>query len=281
METLMAVHAHPDDEATSTGGVLARYADEGLRTVVVTCTNGELGDLPGGIKPGSDGHDEDLVVKTRLDELERACRILDITHLELLGYRDSGMADWEHKGHADAFCNVPVDTAAGRLVELFETYRPDVVVTYNEEGGYNHPDHIQASRVTMAAFERARIPKKVYFTAMRSNRFARIREILTEQGVELPPRPQPSPEWVKKTAEQEARITTVVDVGPFVDRKLEALLTHASQMQDSFWGRIPSEAFRDVFDQESFIRIYDATGAGLPEDDLFAGVREVLATMNA
>src|SRR5918996_1022733 len=129
MPTLMAVHAHPDDEATSTGGVLARYAAEGFTTVVVTCTNGELGDLPGGIKPDAEGHDEELVVKTRLDELERACRILGVTHLELLGYRDSGMADWEHKGHPDAFCNISLDVAAAHVAALFEKYQPDVVVT--------------------------------------------------------------------------------------------------------------------------------------------------------
>src|ERR1700704_5759850 len=114
--TLMAVHAHPDDESSSTGGVLARYGDEGIRTVVVTCTNGELGDGPGGVKPGEASHDEGAVVATRLAEVEKACRILKVTNLELLGYRDSGMADWQFKDHADAFCNVPIDESAGRLV---------------------------------------------------------------------------------------------------------------------------------------------------------------------
>src|SRR5260370_42649784 len=92
--TLMAVHAHPDDEASSTGGVLARYAAAGLRTVVVTCANGELGDGPGGVKPGEAGHDEGAVVATRLAELDQACRIPPVTNLELLGYPDSGLADW-------------------------------------------------------------------------------------------------------------------------------------------------------------------------------------------
>jgi LmbE family N-acetylglucosaminyl deacetylase len=270
----MAVHAHPDDEASSTGGVLARYADEGIRTVVVTCTNGELGDLPGGIKPDAEGHDEELVVQTRLDELARACRILDVSHLELLGYRDSGMADWEHRGHADAFCNVPLDEASGRVADLFETYRPDVVVTYNEESGYDHPDHIQASRATMAAVERTQIPKKVYLTGMRGSRFALMRDILAEQGVELPPMPQRSPEWIAKMEAQEARINAAVDISSWVDRKLEALRTHASQIQDSFWGKIPNDALADIFGVESFIRVHDTTGAPLPEDDLFAGLRQ-------
>jgi LmbE family N-acetylglucosaminyl deacetylase len=269
----MAVHAHPDDEATSTGGILARYSDEGVHTVVVTCTNGELGDLPGGIKPDMDGHDEQAVVKLRLQELERACGILGVSDVELLGYRDSGMADWEHKGHDDAFCNVPIEKATDRLVTLFEKYRPDIVVTYDEEGPYNHPDHIQTSRVTRAAAARTGIPKKLYLSAMRMNRFARIREVLEEQGVELPARPDPSADWLKKQEEQAARITTVVDVAPVVGRKLAALRTHASQVQDTFWSKIPDEVLAEVFGEECFIRIHDATGAEAPEDDLLLGLR--------
>src|SRR5712691_5410448 len=95
--TLMAVHAHPDDEASSTGGVLARYSAEGIRTVVVTCTNGEFGDSPGGIKPGADGHDEQEVAEIRLAELRESAKHLGVTDLELLGYHDSGMVEWEYK----------------------------------------------------------------------------------------------------------------------------------------------------------------------------------------
>ena len=99
----MAVHAHPDDEATSTGGVLARYADEGVRTALVTCTNGELGDGPGGMKPGAQGHDEDAIVSLRRRELEASCAELGVSDLELLGYRDSGMEGWPQKDRPDAF----------------------------------------------------------------------------------------------------------------------------------------------------------------------------------
>ena len=95
--TLMAVHAHPDDEASSTGGVLARYSAEGVRTVVVTCTNGEFGDAPGGIKPGADGHDEQEVAEIRLAELRESAKHLGVTDLELLGYHDSGMVEWDYK----------------------------------------------------------------------------------------------------------------------------------------------------------------------------------------
>src|SRR5271170_3367576 len=110
--TLMAVHAHPDDEAIGTGGILARYSAEGIRTVVVTCTNGELGDAPGGIKPGSEGHDETTVARIRLAELGRASRLLGVSATEALGYRDSGMADWEYKDRPDAFCNIDTNEAA-------------------------------------------------------------------------------------------------------------------------------------------------------------------------
>src|SRR5579864_6510091 len=122
--TLMAVHAHPDDEASSTGGVLAKYSDEGVRTIVVTCTNGEFGDAPGGIKPGQDGHDADAVAEIRLAELRQSAKILGVTDLELLGYHDSGMPDWEYKNRPDAFWNVPEAEVADRIGALIERYRP-------------------------------------------------------------------------------------------------------------------------------------------------------------
>src|SRR5438552_7185391 len=153
--TLVAVHAHPDDESSSTGGVLARYANEGVRTVVVTCTNGELGDAPGGIKPGDEGHDEAEVARIRLGELKRACETLGVAHLELLGYHDSGMVDWEHKDRPDVFCNVAVDDAAERLYGLFEQFHPVVVVTYDDLGGYDQPEHVHGTRVATAAGARA------------------------------------------------------------------------------------------------------------------------------
>src|SRR3984957_18163052 len=151
--TLMAVHAHPDDESSSTGGVLALYARDGIRTVVVTCTNGELGDGPGHVKPDEEGHDEVAVANVRLAELKVACDHLGVSALELLGYHDSGMPDWRHRHRDDVFCNVPAEEATARLTSLFERYQPDVVVTYNDNGGYNHPDHLHAHRITVAAVE--------------------------------------------------------------------------------------------------------------------------------
>lgn len=271
--TLMAVHAHPDDESSSTGGILARYADEGIRTVVVTCTNGELGDAPGGIKPGEEGHDEDEVARIRLAELEQACELLGVSHLETLGYHDSGMADWEHRDRPDVFCNVSVDDAALRISELFERYRPDVVVTYDEAGGYHHPDHVHAARVTMAAVARTGIPRKAYFTAFRRSMFEQFRAIMEQQGVDTSEFPEPDAEQVRMMDAVEASITTTIDVRDVVARKHLALATHASQIEESFWSRLPPEAFGSLFGEESFIRAHDTTRAPTPEADLFSGLR--------
>ena len=237
--TLMAVHAHPDDESSSTGGILARYSDDGVQTVVVTCTNGELGDAPGGIKPGEEGHDEAEVARIRRGELERACETLGVAHLEMLGYHDSGMVDWKYKDQPDVFCNVAVDDAAERLSRLFERYRPDVIVTYDELGGYDHPDHVHASRVTMAALAQTGIPRKAYLTAFRRSTFAKFRAVLEEQGADLSQFPQPDPERVRMMDAVEARITTAVDISGFVERKRTALATHASQMQESSGPAFP------------------------------------------
>src|ERR1700735_4419888 len=122
--TLMAVHAHPDDEASSTGGVLASYSAQGIRTVVVTCTNGEFGDAPGPGKPGPEGHDEQEVARHRIAELRESCSILGVTNLELLGYHDSGMPDWDYKDRPDAFCNIPEADVAARISDLIEVYQP-------------------------------------------------------------------------------------------------------------------------------------------------------------
>ena len=271
--TLMAVHAHPDDESSSTGGVLARYASEGIQTVLVTCTNGELGDLPGGIKPGDAGHDETAVAALRRLELEAACRLLNVTHLELLGYQDSGMADWEYKDRPNAFCNIATEVAAARVAKLIERYRPDVVVTYDDSAAYDHPDHVKASEVTRAALELTSVPKKFYFTAMSRRNWEKIRAILEEKGGDVPELPAVSPEMSQKLDEIEARIQTTVDVHPFVATKRAALAAHASQLEGSFFTKFPPDVFDLAFGQETFIRVSDTTGASLPETDLFAGLR--------
>jgi LmbE family N-acetylglucosaminyl deacetylase len=271
--TLMAVHAHPDDEASSTGGVLARYSSEGVRTVVVTCTNGEFGDTPGGVKPGDDGHDEDQVAQIRLAELRESVKHLGVTDLELLGYHDSGMVEWDYKARPDAFCNVPLATVSARIGGLIEEYRPQVVVTYDENGGYQHPDHVHAARAAAAAVADTGIPAKLYLTAMRISDWAKLWTALRDAGVDVPDRGDFPEETRRQMEAAEARITTTVDIRPVLSQKRAALLSHASQINDSWFSKIPPDVAEQVFGQESFIRAVDRTGAPVPEHDLFAGLR--------
>jgi LmbE family N-acetylglucosaminyl deacetylase len=272
--TMMAVHAHPDDEASSTGGVLAAYSAQGIRTVVVTCTNGEFGDAPGGIKPGLNGHDEQAVAEHRLAELRESCAILGVSHLELLGYHDSGMPDWDYKDRPDAFCNVPEADVAARISRLIEQYRPQVLITYDDQGPYQHPDHVHASRAAQAAFASSGIGAKLYLSAMRRSDWQKIWEALRELGAEVPDFDDTDPEARRQSAASEERITTSVDIRPVVARKREALFAHGSQISESWFSKIPPDIADATFGFEHFIRVSDTTtGAPLPEDDLFAGLR--------
>ncbi|MFJ7242043.1 PIG-L family deacetylase [Streptomyces olivaceus] len=271
--TLMAVHAHPDDEATSTGGVLARYAAEGIRTVLVTCTDGGCGDGPGGVKPGESGHDPAAVTAMRLRELEASCGALKISDLEMLDYADSGMMGWPSNEAPGAFWQTPVADAAARLAELMRHYRPDVVVTYDENGFYGHPDHIQAHRVTMAALELTDLSPKVYWTTMPHSGVRRFGEIMSEfqEGA-----PEPDPAEAAAMAElglPDDEVTTWVDTTGFSGQKFDALAAHASQGENIFFLKMGREAFGELMGTETFLRVRDTTGAPLPENDLFAGLR--------
>jgi len=280
--TLMTVHAHPDDESISTGGVLARYAAEGVTTVLVTCTDGSCGDGSEGAKPGDPGHVPDEVVEVRRAELEQSCKALGISHFESLGYRDSGMMGWLQNDAPGSFWTTPVDAAADRLAALLEKYRPHVVVTYDENGFYGHPDHIQANRITMAAVEKTGIPDKLYFTAVPKGWFADLGQRLEELGIEFPS--IESPEDAAVPAEEGAsgpeewgtpdeEVTTIVDVSGALDRKFDSLTAHASQSDNIFFLQMGRKAFGEIMTREAFVRVLDRTGAELPEDDLFAGLR--------
>jgi len=269
--TLMAVHAHPDDEAIGTGGVLARYAAEGIRTVLVTCTNGELGDAPGSITPDKDEHDTSLVVATRLDELRASCKTLGVTHLELLGYHDSGMMGWPQNDLPNAFWNASVDDAAAKLTALFEQYEPDVVVTYDENGFYGHPDHIQANRITLAAARATGMPRKLYYTAVGKKRLGdmmrRMAEMLPEgSGMDFDPDDPPF-------GVDDETITTVVECSDYIEAKRASMAAHVSQGDNIPFLRFSDDVFAQAFGRESFVRVIDTTGAPVPEDDLFAGLR--------
>jgi len=269
--TLMAVHAHPDDESSG-GGILATYSDQGVRTIVVTCTNGEFGDAPGGIKPGQDGHDKQEVAQLRLAELRQAVKILGVSHLETLGYQDSGMVEWDYKADPAAFCNVPLAEVSGRIAGLIEAYRPQVLVSYDDQGAYQHPDHVHASRAAQAAAVATGIPAKVYLSTMRGSSWRKIWEALRELGEEMPSFPE-DPERERRALESEQRITTTIDIRGALSRKREALLTHGSQINDSWFSKIPPSVSEEAFGFEYFIRVSDTTGASVPETDLFSGLR--------
>jgi LmbE family N-acetylglucosaminyl deacetylase len=273
----MAVHAHPDDEASTTGGILARYADEGVRTVLVTCTNGELGDAADGTKPGEPGHDGTAVAKLRRRELERSCEILKVSDLELLGYHDSGMDGWPQNGEDHVFWNTPVAEAAERLAELMRRYRPDVVVTYDPNGFYGHPDHIQAHRITVAAYENTGIAKKLYYPAIPKSAIERFADLWREDGDQgEPARAEPAqaePDIPPDFGTPDDEIAAWIDCSGWVEAQFRALGAHASQPDNQIFLRLGLERFSTMFSVECFVRAYDSTGAPVPERDLFAGIR--------
>jgi LmbE family N-acetylglucosaminyl deacetylase len=267
MPTLMAVHAHPDDEGIQTGGVLAMYAQQGVKTVLVTCTNGEMGDSPDGLKPEAAGHDSAATSEIRLRELRAACELLSISKLELLGYRDSGMMGWPQNDDPVSFWRTPLDEATARVVALMEEHRPEVVITYDDRGLYGHPDHIQAHRATMAAAAKTGIPQKVYEVAFPLSMMKALEEIRRQAG-EAPL--DANPDVPLGTPDE--LITTIVDVSSVFDAKYAAILAHASQMANFEFMKMDKELIKGGFGREHFVRRIDRTGAPVPETDLFAGV---------
>jgi LmbE family N-acetylglucosaminyl deacetylase len=272
--TLMAVHAHPDDEATGTGGVLAKAAAEGIRTVLVTCTDGRCGDGPGGVKPGEPGHDPDAVAALRVPELEKSCGILGISELEMLGYHDSGMMGWANNDEPDSFWSTPVEEGAAKLAVLIEKYQPDVIVTYDENGFYGHPDHIQANRITLAAVESTGTSAKLYWTTFPKSKMEEFGNTIREAGVadwdeELPEGEDSQPD----IGVPDDQVTTWVDVSAYAEQKFNSLAAHASQSESIFFLQLGLETFANLMGQETFIRVRDTTDATLPEQDLFDGLR--------
>lgn len=248
---ILFVHAHPDDEASSTGATIAKAHAEGLRTVLVTCTNGELGDSPTGLPPDHDDHDGQEVARHRREELEASCRILGIDRLELLGYHDSGMMGWESNERSDCFWQVPIEEAAAKLAAIIEEEGPDVVVTYDEKGFYGHPDHIQANRITQAALGLIASKPALYYPVLplsRAMAFADLREstALESEG--------PSREEMAAMATPDEEVVAIVDGTAFVERKRAALFAHHSQTGSSFFADMPEELFAQVFGFEAYAR---------------------------
>ncbi|HYF64775.1 MAG TPA: PIG-L family deacetylase, partial [Herpetosiphonaceae bacterium] len=175
--TIMLVHAHPDDEVISTGGIALKYQEQGARVVLVTCTRGEEGEI---VDPElNTPENKARLAEIRDVELAEALKVLKISDFHQLGYRDSGMINTPANEHPESFNKADLAAATGRLVELVRRYRPQVLISYNEEGGYGHPDHIAAHKITVAAFHAAGDPEqypeagepwapaKLYYTAWR------------------------------------------------------------------------------------------------------------------
>jgi LmbE family N-acetylglucosaminyl deacetylase len=265
---LMAVHAHPDDEAAMTGGILAKYAAEGITTVLVVCTDGALGDQTTGATPTDEHHEPESVAAHRHQELLESCKVLSISHLETLGYRDSGMAGWPQNDVADSFWQTPVADSAARLAALIEHYRPQVVVTYDENGFYGHPDHIQANRITKAALEMVPSVEKLFYTAIPKSVLAGFRQALAEEGSG-----DPDAELPDEFGTEDDQIGAVIDVAQVVDKKRASLQAHASQTDSSFFLAMAPERFAQAFGQEAFVSVFDSTSRQGIDDDLFARLR--------
>lgn len=203
---------------------------------------------------------------TRLAELRTACQHLGVTHLELLGYRDSSMADWEHRHRPDVFCNVPIAAVAAHLAQLIKYYRPQVVVTYDPDRTSQHPDHVHTARATTLAVKTTGVPAKMYFTAHGTTHWHRVRHALAQVGIQRRIVDSDLLEYI------EQRITTTIDVTHVIEQKKTALHAHTSQIGSSLAGKLPADLFTNAFGTETYIRVHDTTGSPPLEDDLFTGL---------
>ncbi|MGH3438228.1 MAG: mycothiol conjugate amidase Mca [Sciscionella sp.] len=288
---LMTVHAHPDDESSKGAATLARYVADGHEVMVVTCTGGERGSIlnPAMDKPGV----VENLTEIRREEMARAAAALGVTH-RWLGYLDSGLPEGDPKPPLPegCFALVPLEESTRALVKVIREFRPHVVVTYDENGGYPHPDHIRCHEVSMAAFDAAGDlgrypeagevwqPQKLYY----SHGFSRVRmekfhQALIERGLE-----SPYGEWLAKWAESgrpdvQERVTTSVECGEYFEKRDAALLAHATQIDpNSRWFVVPVELQREIWPTEEYELARSLVDTTLPEDDLFAGVREKVRT---
>lgn len=268
----MVVHAHPDDEVFSTGGILAKYAAEGHRVVVVYGTRGEAGEMYDDRLDPADAMAR--LGEIREAECREACAVLGVHEVYFLGYRDSGMVDTEGNHHPDAFMNAPLDEASERLLTIMRETQPQVVVTYDEDGGYGHPDHIMTHRVTVEAFKRAQSEgldvQKLYQGARSRESFRRYVEGMRSVGLEIP--------WLQGDINfddyglPDAEITAHIDISRYTPLKKRALAVHRTQIKpDFFYLSIPDEVMSEVQGIEYFLRVSPPAQPGEREDDLFAG----------
>lgn len=281
----MAVHAHPDDECVTTGGILARYSAEGVRTVVVTCTGGEVGEISdlGLASPANLG-------EVRARELAEALRILGVSRSVQLGYRDSGMVGTPENEHPACFHQADLDEAAGRLVRIIRDERPQVLVTYDANGGYGHPDHIKAHQVAVAAFHAAAdatrfpeagaawAPARLYYAVFPHSLVGRFGQAFQDAGIEAPfsaPSGADAGENPPPFGIPDELVTAQVDVSAYVELKRDAMLAHRTQFgPEHFFVRLPWAVSRPIWSYEFFQRVAPppAAAPGQREADLFEGL---------
>jgi len=280
--TLMVVHAHPDDEAIGTGGTFARYSADQVNTVLVTCTLGEEGEIVDAEL--NTPANKACLAEIRYDELREAVAHLGIHHLEVLPYRDSGMIGTSSNEHPESFAQADLGEATARLVGLVRRYRPHVLMTYNEQGGYGHPDHIMAHKITLAAWDAAGdaaqypdagapwTPQKLYYISFRRALWIKTWTTMRERGLKTP---MDDPNFDAKRFVDDPRVTTTLDIKPYLPQKLAALRAHRTQIRpDWMWLGVPEDVREAVLYVEHFVRVQ--TRVPVPhgdEHDLFAGLR--------
>ena len=264
MATLVSLHAHPDDESIQTGGMLAKAAAAGHRTVLVFATRGEHGEVADGFLDAGE-----TLGERRTKESLRSAEILGVQRVEFLGYVDSGMIGTPENEKTGSFWRAPVDEAAKQLAAILEEEQAEVLTIYDSDGGYGHPDHIQVHRVGLRAAELAGTPR-VYEGTMNRDHIRRvIAQAVANGGIPSDDVPEVTEE--STFGRPESVITTTVDVRQHLAAKRASMAAHASQISEtSFFLTLPKEAFEAAFGWEWFIR------HGVPEthrdDDLFDGL---------
>jgi mycothiol S-conjugate amidase len=287
---LMHVHAHPDDESSKGAATTAKYVAEGVDVHVVTCTGGERGSI---LNPRMDRPDIlENIAEIRRQEMDAAREILGVTQ-DWLGFVDSGFPEGDPPPPLPegCFANLPVEVAAEPLVALMRSFRPHVVTTYDENGGYPHPDHIMCHKVSVAAFEAAGDPERhpelgapwqplklYYHHAFHRERTQALHDEMLRQGLESPYAERLA-EW-KPDPEHYARVTTQVPCAEHFAVRDRALLAHATQIDpEGPWFACPLRIHQTAWPTEDYELVRSHVAVSLPEDDLFAGVREALETM--
>jgi len=280
---LLHVHAHPDDESSKGAATTARYVAEGVDVVVATCTGGERGSI---LNPAMDRPDVLAnIASIRREEMDRARAILGITQV-WLGWVDSGLPEGDPLPPLPdgCFAALDVDAAALPLVRLIRDFRPHVLTTYDENGGYPHPDHIMCHRISMAAFAAAADPtaapelgapwqvlKLYYQLSFNRARTESLDRAMTERGLESPYAERLAG-W-KVDPEHEARLTTRVPCADYFATRDRALLAHATQVDpEGSWFSVPLEVHRQAWPTEDWQLVESLVPTEVPEDDLFAGI---------